>query len=204
MSKIDFVKTQVPDNFARALNAQGYLFSASYADMIAWTSFAAVGDILRGIKALDKPAAFVFRDNVGQLVVAAIVKHIPSEDAEHPEGNWSYVWTFDPEDITEDMTIAEFSNEMNQKAFVLRAGDKWGIDYLPGSLTTVHTTLFQIIKEWLIANAKDDEETEMELTIDGAGVFLARSAKEDGEAVISIEPLGKMVQLIKDDAELEF
>lgn len=199
MSKIDFVKTQVPDNFVKALNGQGLLFNATYADMIAWTSFAATGDVLRGIKALDKPAAFIFRDSADQMIVAAIVKHIPSEDEEHPEGNWSYVWTFDPEDITEDMIIADINNESNANTFVVRGGEKWGMEYLPGTVVPIHTTFFKVLKDWLLTNAKEDEEMEIELE----NVFLARAAVEDGEKIISIEPLGKMVQLIKDDAELE-
>lgn len=199
MSKFEFAKTQVPDNYVKALNTKGFLFGASYADMIAKVSLAAVGDILREIKSLDKPAAFVFRDSVGQPIVSAIVKHIPSDDPEHSEGNWSYVWSFDPADITDDMLVADILNESNQRAFVVRSGELYGIEYLDGSLVSVITLLFQVLKEWLTANAKEGEETEIELK----DVFLARSIIEDGEVILSFEPLGKMVQLIKSDVDLQ-
>lgn len=199
MSKIDFTKTQIPSLYSSVLEDYGYLFDATYADLIGKVSFAAVGDILREMKTLDKPVAFVINDNTGNMVVAAIVKHIPSEDAEHPEGNWNYVWTFDQADVTDDMNIADLSNEMNQRAFVVRAGNAFGMEYMQGSLLPMHTAFFQMVKEWLTTNAKEGDETEVELT----DVFLARSQIEDGEVIMSIEPIGKMVQLIKDDAELE-
>lgn len=198
MSKIELMKTQIPDLYSKALADHGYTFSASYTDTIGKISFAAVGDVLRQSKTLDKPIAFVINDNAGQFIVAAIVKHIPSEDPEHPEGNWSYVWTFDPEDIA-DMNTADLGNEINQQAFVVRAGNLYGMEYLKGSLVPMHTLFFELVKEWLTTNAKEGEETELEQE----NVFSARSIIEDGEVVMSIEPIGKMVQLIKDDADLE-
>lgn len=199
MSKLELMKTQIPDLFSKALTDYGYIFNATFADVIGRISFAAIGDILRTTKTLDKPVAFVINDKAGQMIVAAIVKHIPSEDPEHPEGNWSYVWTFDPSEITEGMNIADISNEMNQQAFVVRAGNLYGMEYLKGSLVPTHTVFFQMVKEWLATNAKEGEEIELEQE----NVFSARSAIEDGEVVMSIEPIGKMVQLIKDDADLE-
>lgn len=193
------MKTQIPDLFSKALQDYGYIFNASFADIIGRISFAAIGDVLRQTKTLDRPVAFVINDKTGQMVVAAIVKHIPSEDPEHPEGNWNYVWTFDPEDITEDMSVADINNEMNQQAFVVRAANIQGMEYLKGSLVPLHTAFFEMIKEWLKTNAKEGEETEIEQE----NVFSARSIIEDGEVIMSIEPIGKMVQLIKDDADLE-
>lgn len=198
MSKMELMKTAVPDLYSKALADKQYIFQAAYADYIPWITFAAVGDILRENKSKEKPAAFVLRDGTGQIIVAAIVEFVPSEDPTKPEGNWRYYWTFDAADVTEGMIICELSNEVNQIPFVTRAGNKYGMEYLPGRIVMMHSFFFDILKEWLAQNAKEGEDTEIEMK----NVFSARSTIEDGELVMSIEPMGKMVQLIKGDVDL--
>jgi hypothetical protein len=199
MSKTEFMKTSIPEAVSKALADQSMIFSASYVDILGYVTFAAVGDLLRTIKTLDKPTAFVFRDESNSIIAGAIVRKIEGSDEEHPEGNWNYVWSFDPADFTEDMNITDLSNPANPMYFVKRAGDKYGMEYFNGYLVPMHVTFIKCVKDWLITNAKEDEETEVELN----DIFSARSLIEDGEVVLSIEPIGKFVQLIKDDADLE-
>lgn len=193
------MKTSIPEAVSKALADQSMIFSASYVDILGYVTFAAVGDLLRTIKTLDKPTAFVFRDESNSIIAGAIVRKIEGSDEEHPEGNWNYVWSFDPADFTEDMNITDLSNPANPMYFVKRAGDKYGMEYFNGYLVPMHVTFIKCVKDWLITNAKEDEETEVELN----DIFSARSLIEDGEVVLSIEPIGKFVQLIKDDADLE-
>ena len=198
MSKMEFMKTAVPDLYSKALNEKQYIYQATYVHYIGWITFAAVGDILRENKNKERPAAFVLRDGSGQIIVAAIVEYVASEDVEKGEGNWRYYWTWNADEVTEDMIICELTNEVNQIPFVTRAGNKFGMEYLPGRIVMMHTLFFEILKEWLTQNAKEGEETEIELP----NVFSARSIIEDGELAMSIEPIGKMVQLIKGDIDL--
>lgn len=199
MSRKELMNSEVPSLISAALNSQSLTFNANYMYMIAHTTFAAVGDLLRANKSKENPVAFVIRDQTDSIIVAAIVRYIPSDDPEKPEGNWNYVWTFDPEDVTPDMIVADLNNQNNHHYFVTRAGNKYGMEYLPGCLIPMHTTFFSVLKGWLLENATEEDVTEIELP----DVFLASAAVEDGETVISIEPIGKMVQLIKDDAVLE-
>ena len=73
------------------------------------------------------------------------------------------------------------------------------MEYKKGCLAPMHTIFIKCIREWLTANATAEEEAELILP----DIFSARSGIEDNELVMSIEPLGKFVQLIKDDADLE-
>ena len=199
MSKVEFMKSSVPESYSQALQAQNMIFAANYADIIGYTTFAAVGDLLRNIKSLEKPTAFVFRDEANNIIAAAVVKYIESEDPEHPEGNWNYTWSLDGSNIPDGANVTDLSNEMTQMYFVARSGDKYGMEYKKGCLAPMHTIFIKCIREWLTANATADEEAELVLP----DIFSARSGIEDNELVMSIEPLGKFVQLIKDDADLE-
>ena len=199
MAKTELMKTSIPEAVSQALNDQRMIYSASYVDILGYVTFAAVGDLLRTVKTLDRPTAFVFRDEANNIIAGAIVKHIDSEDPEHPEGNWSYIWSFDAEDFTEDMNITDINNQADQLYFVKRAGDKYGMEYKAGVLVPMHVTFLKCVKDWLTTNVVEGEELEVEQP----NVFLARAAIEDGQVVLSIEPLGKMMQLIKDDADLE-
>lgn len=200
--KVNFNESGIPEIYSTALCDKGMIFSANYAYMIGWISMAAVGDILRNAMAKTdnaKPAAFVFRNETGDIICGAIVRFQDGEDKDHPEGNYEYVWSFDPADFEGDLTLTDLSNDMIQSYFVMRAGDKFGMEYLPGKLLPMHTIFFEVLKGFLSDNAKTDDETEIELE----NVFSARSQIEDGQLVLSIEPLGKMVQLIKNDKALE-
>jgi hypothetical protein len=200
MSKVEFMKTSIPEAVSQALANNSMIYSASYVDILGYVTFAAVGDILRTVKTLDRPSAFVFRDESNSIIAGAIVRKVEGSDENHPEGNWSYTWSFDQEDfVMEDMNITDLSNPTNTMYFVKRAGDKYGMEYRTDCLAPMHLIFIKCLKDWLITNAKEDDETEVEL----ANVFSARSGYEDGKVVLSIEPLGKFVQLIKDDADLE-
>jgi hypothetical protein len=199
MAKVEFMKSTLPEIYSQALNQLNMIFAANYADIIGYVSIAGVGDLLRNIKSLEHPTTMAFKDETGKIVVAATVEHVPSEDAEHPEGNWRYSWTFNEADIPEGTEVVDLNNEMTKMYFVKRAGDKYGMEYKAGCLVPMHTLFFKCMKEYLESNAGNEDGVELELP----NVFLARAAVEDGETVLSIEPIGKMVQLIKDDCDLE-
>lgn len=199
MSKVEFVKSSVPESYSQALQAQNMIFAANYADIIGYTIFAGVGDLLRNIKSLERPTAFVMKDEANNIILAACVKYIESDDAEHPEGNWNYTWTFDGSNIPEGANVVDLENEMAQMYLVTRSGQRYGMEYKKGCLVPMHTVFVKCIREWLKANATAEEEVELVLP----NIFSARAGIEDGELVMSIEPLGKFVQLIKDDSDLE-
>jgi hypothetical protein len=197
--KVEFMKSSLPELYSQALQEMHMVFSSNYAHMVAYTAISAVGDLLRSTKSPDKAAAFVLKDESNNTLVCAVVKFIDSNDPEHPEGNWSYSWSFSDEIIPEGAAVSDLNNAMVQNFFVNRSGHKYGMEYQAGMMVPMYVIFFKCLREWLESNAKPEEECEIEYT----DVFSARAGYEDGELVMSIEPLGKFVQLIKDDAELE-
>ena len=198
MTTVEMMKSTMPEMYSQALDGKGMIFSANFANIIGYTLVAAVGDALRNEKQLDKPTAFAFYDGGDRLLVAGLVKYDPSVDAEHPEGSWSYTWTFDPEDI-KDAKVLSLNNVENHRYFVSRAFDKYSMEFRNNFMPIMMNTFIEVLKDWLTSNAKEEEETEFTLT----DIFTARCQKEGDEVVMSFEPIGKFVQLIKDDADLQ-
>ena len=69
MAKTELMKTSIPEAVSQALNDQRMIYSASYVDILGYVTFAAVGDLLRTVKTLDRPTAFVFRDEANNIII---------------------------------------------------------------------------------------------------------------------------------------
>ena len=194
-----FMETQSPENYSQGLSEErNYTIGANHTDKITKITFTAVGDCLKRLVSKDKPAAFRFVDVKDVLAVAVLAYH-PNEDPNQP-GNWSYVWSFEEEDIPKDALIMD---NTSIEAFDIfgRVGLKLyhlGFEDQPAMIETTNY-LMRTIKKYLIDNATAEAETGVELE----GVFQARSKIENGEVVCSIEIIGETKALIKSDAGIE-
>ena len=198
MAKTELMKSTLPNMYSQALAKKNMGFAANFTHIIGWSIVSSVGDALRAIKSKEKPAAFAFYNGTNELLIAAKVFHDPSTDAEHPEGSWQYLWTFDPEDI-KDCVIMDLNNVDNHFYIIKRAFDKYSMEFINNMLVPMVNTFFEVLKEWLTENAKEGENVFLEQP----SVFLAGVVKDDKGIAFSFEPIGKMTQLIKDDADLE-
>lgn len=196
----NFMSSSIPEVFSRGLSDdKGLVVGANHTDKIANVLFIATSELLKELKNKEFPAVFRFTDLNGDLIAAAIVKYNANTDAKQP-GNWSYIWTFDAADITDGSRIMDNTDTKSYPYFVSTAGSKYHMGFNQQSyISELSTYLLKTISKWLDDNANDKEETVIELE----GVFQARCGVEDGKVVKSIEVIGEVKAIIKDDAGIE-
>ena len=138
-------------------------------------------------------------DSKGNMLVAAMVTYEPNETENMP-GNWSFSFTFDPEDIKD----ANRTYKSNDDAFHKIMSDT--------TLSLIHyrfvNTMFQeditklciqMLMACLDKNATPEESYEIELP----DIFIAKVAVEDDHKVMAIEPSANISRLIKGDEDIE-
>ena len=195
-----FMETPISDNFSQRLSDErNYTIGANHADKVAKITFTAVGDCLKKLVSKETLAAFRFID-VKDVIAVAVLAYHPNEDPNQP-GNWSYIWSFEEEDIPKNAVIMDNTSVDAYRIFssVAMGLFKMGYEEHPAMIETSNY-LLKTIKKYLIDNATAEAETGVELE----GVFQARSKVEnDGEVVCSIEIIGETKALIKSDAGIE-
>ena len=196
--KID--ETQIPENYSHALyNEKEYDLAAEHTSKILDVIVNGVSNCLADVKSKDYPVAFTFKEANGDLIAAAVVEYHPSDDKSMP-GNWSYIWTFDEKDIPEKSRIINISDVEMSSYFRGAGADKYGMGFKDqAALTELGKYIFKIISKWLDENAKEGEENGVMMD----GVIQFRCGVEDGVIVKSIEPIGEIKTLIKDDSAIE-
>ena len=156
--------------------------------------FMGVSQILKLKQRVDKPVAFAVRENDGSLILAGKVEYHEANGSN--AGNWSYVWTFDEEDI-KDAEILDLSNiqylhtftDVGMKTHKFRfASDSIGV--------TIMEDVPRFIVKWLNDNATEEDE----IALIQPGVFKARVEVKDGQINKSLVVDGeKIKKIIKDD-----
>lgn len=151
-------------------------------------------------KKLEVPkVALRFNDYKGNMYVAAVVQYIPNEDDTNMPGNWSYYFTFDPEDIKE-AKVHEANNGGFHKVMadvVLKmmhyrfADEMWEND-------AIHIAIKALI-DCLDANATPEEAYDILVP----EYFTAGVEIKDEHKVMAIDPSAKMSQLVKGDEEIQ-
>lgn len=149
-------------------------------------------------KKMEVPkVALRFNDYKGNMYVAAVVQYIPNEEPTMP-GNWSYYFTFSPEDI-KDAKVHEANNNGFHKVMadvVLKmmhyrfADEMWEND-------AIHIAIKALI-DWLDTNGGEEE---CHVVI--PEYFDASVGIEDDHKIMAIEPSAKMSQLVKGDEEIQ-
>lgn len=187
--------TSFPNNYSRTLLEEKRKdLSPEYTDMMANVIFTAVASILNAAKKKDTPAVFEFRRMNQDFVAAAICEYVEG-DGTNP-GNYVHSWTTNESDVPANATKMSLNDPTTHQYFKAIGGDKYGMGFkTPDNLIACVQTFVEELIKWLDENAKEDEETSIELD----GVFEAKSAVEGGEKVFAIEPAGEIKQLIKDD-----
>ena len=103
-----FSETNLPHIYSRALfEEKCFDLAEEHADKMFDTLFIGSANLLKSIKSLDKPTAFVIKNLNGTVAAAAIVQYFKNEDDANNPGNFSLVWTFDEADIPEGQARAQ-------------------------------------------------------------------------------------------------
>ena len=196
------METGIPDNFSMGLQTEKQLrVGATHTYKVADVLFTGVSNILKMSKSTEQPVAFVFGDFTDDFIAAAIVSYHENEEPDKP-GNWSYVWTFDKEDVpAENTKIVTCKDAGVYQGISGYGGTKWHMTFKDTDvMAIVFNYLLKTIKNYLISNATVEAETAIELE----GIFQARSAiEENNEVVCSIEVVGETKAIIKSDEDIE-
>lgn len=192
------METTLPEIYEKVADEEAnQIVHASRTPMIAETAFTAVSNCLGAMKLKEKPVAFVFEELNGQFNAGAVVKfHDGGNDA---SDNWSYVWTFNKEDIPEDAKIISMTDIPAHQYFNAVSGAKYHFSLKDFCIADTYIKFFKVLSSWLDDNATPGETTSIVLD----GVFEARVDVDGEEIIKSIEPSGEIKTLIKNDAAIE-
>lgn len=186
------------ENFIVEAKAAGTLLEPTDVVRIVETVVAGVTDFMSMVKTKDDPAALIFDNIKGDMVMAAVVEYNDNADGEG-QGNWNYYWTFDPKDI-EGKKRYNISSSQVHTVIARRGYEMYRIRFATPNLISEYSVIFAtLIREFLETNAKDGEE----FSVEHEGYFVATAAVEDGIVEKSFLPDGAMKRLIKDDAATE-
>ena len=153
----------------------------------------------------DEATALILSDVMGNFKYGGIVEY--HENIENPEepGNWSYVTTFNEQDIInleKKKTVNKilYSGSLFTEIFNTVSYDIGSIEwekesYMTDGCMLVIDSLLQILD----SEAKPGEVVDIEMP----GYFKASVAIEDDEKIFSITPDGNMKNIIKSDIMIE-
>ena len=192
------METTLPEIYQRVADEEAnQIIDASRTSMIADVAFTAVSNCLSSMKLKEKPMAFVFEELNGNFNAGAVVKY---QDGGNDSGdNWSYVWTFNREDIPEDAKVIKMTDIPAHQYFNAVSGQKYHFSLKDFCIADAYSKFFKVLSSWLDENATADETTSIVLD----GVFEARVDVDGEEIIKSLEPSGEIKTLIKSDAAIE-
>lgn len=197
---IKFEESTLPNSIVEPLAVKGMKVNPSTDSKAVFVStFTAIANFLSFTKSKDKKVALVVNDLKGEMILAGVIQYYPNEDEKANPGNWTFEFTFDPEDINDAekylSTDPRFQRVFADTIFSLFKARFNNIEVIQVTIESVG----RATRDWLELNAKEGEETSIELE----GTFLGTTAIENKERVYSLVPDGELKKIIKDDAGIE-
>ena len=198
MATKKLMETTIPEIYQRTLDDEAnQIVDASQTSKIVDVLFTAVSNCLSAMKLKEKPIAFVFEELNGVFVAGAVVKfHDGGDDA---GDNWSYVWTFNNDDIPEDAKVIKMTDIPAHQYFNAVSGEKYHYVIKDFCIVDMYTKFLKVLSHWLEENVSKDDTVSVIMD----GVFEARVDVDGEEVVKSLEPSGEIKTLIKNDAAIE-
>lgn len=144
---------------------------------------------------------FKLKDEKGEFKFGAmLVYQKPEEDSEEDSGNWYLEFTFNEEDIGDDV-IKEIDNMsdvfykiMGQHAYDIMSGSFRSSIFM----NKLSVIAIDVLIKFLDMNAIDAED----VNVIFRGIFTASIAVEGGKKIMSIVPGETIKQVIKEDSAL--
>ena len=194
--------TELLEKISNELEYKAILIEPEHLSKVIKVLFYGGSKLLGSIKSVDTPKAISFRKPDGTFICGAKVsfKRNPDNPDDISSGSWSYIWTFDEEDISDateivvdtKMTVLEFFKSAGRTLFHMGFPDD-------GVASTIFNTIFEYLGRYLDNNATTDDV----FTITMPGVMEASSEVKDGKIVKTIVPDGEIKILIKDDDQYQ-
>ena len=192
------METVIPETWSQELDdVYDNILHPTACEKIANTLVEGVSACLNAMKRQDKPVAFVFEEINENFIAGAVVEYHAGKNDD--PGNWSYIWTFNADDIPDNAKIVKATDLSTHNFFTSASMRKYSFTIDPESISVIYTVLLKTLSKYLEDNATKDDINGVEIP----GVLQAQAAIEGDEVVKSIEPLGEMKVLIKDDAAIE-
>jgi hypothetical protein len=157
------------------------------------------------VSKVDEAAALVLTDMSGAFQFGSVVEYHYNKDNPDEPGNWTYIQTFDQDDIEEiekERTVKKYlySAEDFKVIFDKVSYDVSGIQFQHSDyMYTCCLLIINTLKQIMDREAKDKEVVEIELK----GYFKLAIGIENGIKVFSITPADHMKEIIKNDIALE-
>ena len=196
---MEFASTNLPHNVASGLyNEKGYDVSETHIDKLYYTLFYGVASALKGNMSKDAPLVFLITEVTNKPIAFAKVEYFEGEG--NKPGNWSLVWSFNPDEIPANAVTLDLQNDLTHSYFREIAGNKYGMRFHDRTaVVTLMTYIVEQLYKWLDENAKEGETVEIELE----NIFTAKVEIVDGVKVFAIDPAGEVKTIIKDDSAIE-
>lgn len=204
----NYDETEMHQAFVVNANSIGFTFGDDdRPERIVKAFFTATAAYLSHIKVTkeEEAVAVILTDVGGVFKFAGIVEYHGNNENPDEPGNWSFMMTFNEEDVTDlerQKTVKKmlYNNEAFKGIFDKVAYDVAGIafeheTYMYDACILVIDTLLQVLDR----EAKENEVVDIELP----GYFTASVGFEGNEKVFSIVPDGHLKEIIKDDSALE-
>ena len=197
-----FEETSIPQSISVLESGKGFNVDANEVHYLVKTYIAGISDFCALVKTKAQPIAVMVQDLKGNFIFAAVVSYNDADDEdEAAAGNWNYVFTFNKEDIPENATVYQVSNEQVSDTIATRGFDLCRLTFTEaGFCPSLAIDVFNCVKNFLDQNAPSTEGEKFDIELDG--YFEASVSIENGEKVFSIMPKGEMKSLVKknDDA----
>jgi hypothetical protein len=196
---MEFGSTNLAHNIAHGLyNEKGYDVAEAHIDKLYYTLFYGVAHVLKDNMSKEAPTSFLITEVMGKPIAAATVEYFNGEG--NKPGNWSLVWTFNPDEIPENANKIDLQNDLTHPYFREIAGTKYGMRFHDKSaIVVLMTYIVEQLYKWLDENAKEGEVVDIELD----NIFTAKVEIVDGTKVFAVDPAGEVKTIIKDDSSIE-
>lgn len=198
MAVTKLMESTLPEIYQRVLDEEAYqVINATDTNAIADVLFEGVTKCLSAMKRKDKAMAFIFEELNGVFIAGAVVQF--HDGGDNAGDNWSYVWTFNKEDIPENSHEIRLSDVAAQQYFNAVSYSKYHRTVKENCIVNMYLKFIKVLSQWLSDNANANDT----VSLVKDGVFEARVTTEGENIVKALEVSGELKTLIKDDAAIE-
>lgn len=193
--------TQLIENVS---NKEGWQINAVEWNKLYENLSTATYEFLSIAKDKNKKVALVFTDasEAHNFLMAGIIEYHKNEDTDALGGNWSFVYTFNPQDIMgsdirygTDPQFLTIMNDISKNSMKDQYGIPCGFKLDAADVSELFDYLIRYLIMWLDTNARENEIVDLILE----DHFKASVAIEDGIKVFAMVPHGRAKSKIKND-----
>lgn len=155
-------------------------------------------------KSKEQKTALVFTDasEAHNFLMGAIIEYHKNEDSDAVGGNWSFVYSFNPQDIVgaemryaTDPQFLTVMNDISKNSMKDQFGVPCGFKLAAQDVSELFDYLIRYLIMWLDTNARANEVVDLVLE----DHFKASVAIEEGIKVFAMVPHGRAKSKIKND-----